>query len=126
MSGLTEVTNPRQFTQRRVIPLPDGFMRVHNAENHFTNIRKHDLVVVTRRVEPRPLPPRDMARAYNTELAERKTYVSCRESRDTRNLAEYERRPLDTRRQYVKTFISVDKVPVALDHENMSRGGNFY
>lgn len=126
MSGVTSVVAPSQFTQRRIIPLPDGFLRVHEGDVHFSNIRKHDLVVVTRRVNPRPLPPRDMARTYNTELAERKDYVSKKASADSQNLATYSERPISTRRQYVKSFVSADKANVALDHDNISRLGFFY
>lgn len=99
------VANSGIYTQRRFLPTPDGLMGNALAERHFANIRKTDLVLVTRRIAPRPLPPRDQARVYNTFLQPRKRYISRKESMASQNLARLENRPVDTRRQYVSNFV---------------------
>lgn len=115
MSAVTSSFNPTQFSNRRTIPIHDGFRRDPIADQHFANIRTNDLIVVTRRIEPRPLVPRDQNRVYNTSYIARVDYVSQAKSKDLLNIAEYSKRPTDTRRQRVKMYTSNDLVPVRLD-----------
>lgn len=105
---ITSLVDGNQFSTRRVIPLPDGFMRNHHADQHFSDIRKNDLVFITRRIAPRPLPPRDQGRTYDTKQRLRIDYQSSQKARDLQNIASYSLRPKDTRRERAKSY----KAPV--------------
>jgi hypothetical protein len=113
--------DPSQYSTRRVIPLPDGFIRNPVADKHFADIRKNDLVMVVRRVTPRALPPRDQARTYNTSLRARKHYFSFRQSMAAKQLATRERRPEDTRRSQVKMYGRADEQPLSMDYYGISQ-----
>jgi len=104
------VANQGIFTQQSYLPTDSGLLANPIAQRHFANIRKHDLILVTRRIAPRPLPPRDSARVYDTFIKPRKEYVSQKESTASQNLARLQPRPVDTRRQNATTQISGDEV----------------
>ena len=86
-----------EYDTRATIPVSNAFAYNLNNAHHFANIRRDDLIVLARRIPPRPLPSRDSARPYNTLSRPQKEYVSARESHLAQVL---ERRPITTRRNY--------------------------
>lgn len=84
---------------RHYFPFPGGLYRSAEADQHYANIRRNDLIVAVRRLPPRSLPPRDMARAYNTELENRLQYHSLAGAQDARTLGTRFERPENTRRK---------------------------
>lgn len=106
---MSTITGPlNQYTQERFIPVDEGLMRNPFADARYAAIRKNDLLVVTQRIPPRPGPSRDINRQFNNEVRERKEYVSLKESRESKQLAQLLARAVDTRRQQVKHLRVLD------------------
>jgi hypothetical protein len=102
--SVTASQNQTNFSLRRVIPMSDGFLYNEQAAKHYANIRRNDLVLVTRRIAPRPLPTRDHSRPYTTLVNDKREFVSQKKAHLLRSMAIIDPRPIDTRRmQYQST-----------------------
>jgi hypothetical protein len=86
------------FATKRYIPLDEGLLHNFVGEKKMADIREEDLILVTRRLPPRPMPARDLNRTFNTERTQRKEYVSYKQSAETLLLAQKLKRSEDTRR----------------------------
>jgi hypothetical protein len=124
--SITAQQNRENFSTRRVIPVNDGFLFNHLAEQKFADIRRKDLLIITRRIEPRPLPARDSGRPYNTVVTPQLKYLSAREARYSQIFPTLDERPLDTRRDHFRThenresaMIQANILEAGLEHHNM-------
>jgi hypothetical protein len=86
------------YSKTRTIPINEGLFYNFTAANRAAGIRRNDLLLLTRRIVPRPLATRDNFRPYQTVVGPRKEYFSEREAKFYRNFARLDPHPLDTRR----------------------------
>lgn len=100
MSAMTQFGTT--FSTRRAIPLDSGLYHNPAGYEHFAKIRKQDFVVAVQRTPPRPLPPRDQHRAYNTAFRQRKQFHSYGESRST--VARIQPRSIDTHQRTTENW----------------------
>jgi hypothetical protein len=96
------------FTTKRYIPLDEGLLHNFVGEKKMADIREDDLILVTRRLPPRPKPARDLNRTFNTERPQRKEYFSYKQSAETLLLATKLKRAEDTRRMNGSTIKNID------------------
>lgn len=98
----TQIGNPggnqRIFNRTRTLPINEAFGYNFAAAQREANLRRTDLLVLTRRIVPRPLPTRDSARPYQTAVYNRKQYYSQRQSHMSQLIPRLEPHAVDTRR----------------------------